>query len=86
MSTAYVVCCIFLQTFQTYILYIGKQCGPRSERSSLIWVHTVCNNDFLSSRQKTKQTTIVVIGALRVNTCWVKISVDNIFKYFTYFS
>ena len=26
-SSAYVVCCIFLQTFQTYILHIGKQCG-----------------------------------------------------------
>ena len=25
MSSAYVVCCIFLQTFQTYILHIGKQ-------------------------------------------------------------
>ena len=23
-----VVCCIFLQTFQTYFLHIGKQCGP----------------------------------------------------------
>ena len=70
MSSAYVVCCIFLQTFQTYILHIGKQCGPSSDcswRSSLIWVHTVCNNEFLSNRQKTKQMTIVMIGALRVN-------------------
>ena len=25
MSSAYVVCCIFLQTFQTSILHIGKQ-------------------------------------------------------------
>ena len=49
MSSDYVVCCIFLRTFQTYFLHIGKQCGPRSDcslRSSLIWVHTVCNNDF----------------------------------------
>ena len=48
-SSDYVVCCIFLQIFQTYILHIGKQCGPRtvcSLRSSLIWVHTVCRNDF----------------------------------------
>ena len=30
-SAAYVVCYIFLQTFQTYILHIGKQCGPRSD-------------------------------------------------------
>ena len=28
-----VVCCIFLQTFQTYFLHIGKQCGPRSDCS-----------------------------------------------------
>ena len=28
-----VVCCIFLQTFQTYILHIGKQCGPKSDCS-----------------------------------------------------
>ena len=35
-------------------------------RSSLVWVHTVCSNDFYSNWQKTKQTTIVVIGALRV--------------------
>ena len=50
MSFAYVVCCIFLQIFQTYILHIGKhsvdpdQTAPKG--SSLIWVHTVCNNNF----------------------------------------
>ena len=32
----------------------------------LIWVQTVCKNDFLNHKQMTKQTTIVVIGALRV--------------------
>ena len=31
-----------------------------------IWVHTVCKNDFLNHKQMTNQTTIVVIGALRV--------------------
>ena len=36
-------------------------------RSSLIWVHTVCKNDFLNHKQMTKQTTIVVIGSLRVH-------------------
>ena len=35
MLSAYVVCCIFLQTFQTYILHIGKQCEPRKEQSDL---------------------------------------------------
>ena len=36
-------------------------------KSSLIWVHTVCKNDFKNHKQMTKQTTIVVTGALRVN-------------------
>ena len=31
MSSVYVVCWIFLQTFQTYFLHTGKQCGPWSE-------------------------------------------------------
>ena len=31
-----------------------------------MWVHTVCKNDFKSHKQMTKQTTIVVIGSLRV--------------------
>ena len=30
MSSVYVIWCIFLQTFQTYFLHHGKQCGPRS--------------------------------------------------------
>ena len=34
-------------------------------RSSLIWIHTVCKNDFKNHKQTTKQTTIVVIDALR---------------------
>ena len=28
MSSVYVVCWIFFQTFQTYFLHTGKQCGP----------------------------------------------------------
>ena len=36
------------------------------KRSSLIWVHTVCRNDFKNHKQKTKQMTIVVTGTLRV--------------------
>ena len=31
MSSAYVVCCIFLQTFQTYILHIGKLLKEQSD-------------------------------------------------------
>ena len=34
MSSVYVICCIFLQTFQTYFLHIGKQCGLRPD---VIW-------------------------------------------------
>ena len=61
-------------------------------------MHTVCRSDFLSDQQKTKQTTIVVIGALRVNismsvtshlpqnfACWVKISADDILNFFLLF-
>ena len=38
-----------LADFSNLVLHTGKQCGPRSDcsyRSSLIWVHTVCKNDF----------------------------------------
>ena len=35
------------------------------EQSDL--VHTVCKNEFKNHKQMTKQTTIVVIGSLRVN-------------------
>ena len=69
MSSVFVVCCNFHATFSNLLLHTGKQCGPRSDcslRSSLIWVHTVCKNDFENHKQMTKQTTIVVIGSLRV--------------------
>ena len=39
----------FLANFSNLCLHTGKQCGPWSDcsyRSSLIWVHTVCKNDF----------------------------------------
>ena len=32
----------------------------------LLWVHTVCRNDFWNHKQMTKQMTIVVIGGLRI--------------------
>ena len=38
-----------LADFSNLFLHTGKQCGPWSDcskRSSLIWVHTVCKNDF----------------------------------------
>ena len=38
-----------LANFSNLFLHAGKQCGPWSDcsyRSSLIWFHTVCKNDF----------------------------------------
>ena len=64
MLSVYVVCWIFLQIFQTYFYIKGNSVDPDQ---SLIWVHTVCKNDFYNHKQMTKQTTFVVIGSLRVN-------------------
>ena len=69
MSSVYVVCWIFLQTSQSYFFAYWQTVWTQIRlllRSSLIWVHTVCRNDFQNHKQKTKQTTIVVIGALRI--------------------
>ena len=45
-----VVCLLnILANFSNLFLHTGKQCGPWSdcsEKSSLIWVHTVCKNVF----------------------------------------
>ena len=65
MSSVYVVCWIFLQTSQTYFCIQANSVDP-DERSSLIWVYTICNNDFQSNRQKTKQMTVVMFGILRI--------------------
>ena len=65
-----VVCWIFLQTFQTYFCIQANSVDP-DQRSSLIWVHTVCKNDFENHKQMTKQTTIVVIGSLRVKSEYI---------------
>ena len=49
MSSVYVVCRIVLQIFQTYF-YIqtnSVDLDQTASRNSLIWVHTVCKNDFL---------------------------------------
>ena len=63
MLSVFVVCCIFLQTFQTYFCIQANSVDP-DQRSSLIWVHTVCRNDLKSQAD---DKTIVVIGSLRVN-------------------
>ena len=59
MSSVYVVCWIFLQTLQTYFCIQANSVDPDQ---------TVCKNDFQNHKQMTKQTTIVVIGSLRVKT------------------
>ena len=47
MLSVYVICWIFLQTFQTYFCIQANSVDP-DQRSSLIWVHTVCKNDLKS--------------------------------------
>ena len=59
MSSANVVCWIFLQTFQTYFLHTGKQCGKQ-------WVK-------ITSRWQSRWPT-VVSGSLRINKPWVKMA------------
>ena len=39
------VVCLCRLLNSNLFLHTGKQCGPRSD-CSLIWVHTVCKNDF----------------------------------------
>ena len=48
MLSVYVVCWIFLQTFQNYFCIQANSVDPdqTAPRSSLIWVHTACKNDF----------------------------------------
>ena len=67
MLSVYVICWIFLQTFQTYFCIQANSLDPDQ---SLIWVQTVCKNDFKNHKQMTKQTTILVIDSLRVNTLY----------------
>ena len=64
MSSVYVVCWIFLQTFQTYFCIQANSVDP--DQNAPKGVHTVCKNDFQNHKQMTKQMTIVVTGALRV--------------------
>ena len=69
MSSVYVVCWTFLQTFQTYFCKQANCVDPdQTAPKGAIWSGStlVCRNDFLSNRQKTKQMKIVVTGALRV--------------------
>ena len=44
MSSVYVICWIFLLTFQNYFCIQANSVDPDQIRRSLIWVHTVCKN------------------------------------------
>ena len=44
MSSVYVVCLIFLQTFQAYFCIQANSVD--SDQTAPIWAHTVCKNDF----------------------------------------
>ena len=64
MLSVYVVCWIFLQTFQTYFCIQANSVDPdQTAPRGAVW-----SGSTLWHKQMTKQTTIVVIGSLRVKT------------------
>ena len=83
MTAVYVVCWIFLQTFQTYFCIQANSVDPdQTAPKGAVWsgstLQTVWTlirlllkeqSDFVckNHKQMTRQTTFVVIGALRVN-------------------
>ena len=74
MSSVYVVCWIFLQTFQIYIQANSVDPDQTAPRGA-VWSGSTlfAKMTFKNHKQMTKQTTIIVIGALRVKrrTCWL---------------
>ena len=65
MSSIYIVCWIFLQIFQTYFCIQANSVDPdqtASKEQSDLGPHCLQTH-----KQMTKQTTIVVIGSLRVD-------------------
>ena len=56
--SVYNICWIFLQTFQTYFCIFLEEQSDLGPHCLQKWL--------LKSKQMTKQTTIVVIGSLRV--------------------
>ena len=76
MSSVYVVCWIFLQTFQTYFCMLANSVDPDQTEQSDLGRH--CLQKWLLKLQADdKQTAIVVIGSLRVNP-FFQICVSNI--------
>ena len=77
MLSVYVVCWIFLQTFQTYFCIQANSVDPdQTALKGAVWSGSTlfAKMTFKSHKQMTKQMTIVVIGALRVNLVYFKIS------------
>ena len=78
MSSVYVVCWIFLQTFQTYFCIQANSVDPdQTAPKGAVWSGSTlfAKNDFKNHKQMTKQTTMVVTGALRVKWFTIPVSV-----------
>ena len=61
--------------------YRGKQCGPISDcsyRRILTWIYTVFEEASKHFNRREQQTTLVVIGALRVNKCEFSVYTVNV--------
>ena len=85
MSYAEVVCCKELPIITDKFQYGIKQSGPRTDcsyRSSLIWVHSVCQRDFFTNikniSRREKQTTPVVILLTRKFTSTMTLCISII--------
>ena len=84
MPSAYVVCWIFLQTFQTYFCIQANSVDPdQTAPKGTVWSGSTlfAKMTFKIHKQMTKQTTIDVTGALRVKVP-VTTAADYILKYF----
>ena len=69
MSSVYVVSPIFLQAFQTYVCIQANSVDPdQTAPLGAVWSGSTLFAEmaFKNHKQMTKQTTVVVIGALRV--------------------
>ena len=68
MLSVYVICWIFLKTFQTYICIQANSVDPdQTAPRKAVWsASTLFVKMTLNHKQMTKQMTIVVTGSLRV--------------------
>ena len=71
MLSVYVICWIFLQTFQTYFCIQANSVDTdQTAPKGAVWSGSTlfAKMTFKNHKQMTKQTTIVVTGAIRVKT------------------